>query len=50
VSKVHDWNANFAHLAARQYVVWVVTRLGGQVESNRKSGLTFSEVGSVQSI
>jgi len=22
----------FAHLAARQYVVWVVTRLGGQVE------------------
>ena len=48
VTQVHDWHANFAYFAASKDVIWVVTRLGWQVEGDGKTGLALSEVGAIQ--
>jgi hypothetical protein len=48
VTEVHYWHANFADFTARKYVIWVVTRLGWQVEGDGKTSLALSEVGAIQ--
>ena len=48
VALVGDRDADLAHLAARQLVVGVVARLGGEVERHRQAGLALGEVLAVE--
>ncbi len=50
VGLVRDRHADLPDLAARQLVVGVVARLGGQVEGDREPGLALGEVAAIQRV
>jgi hypothetical protein len=48
VALVRDRDPDLADLAARQHVVGVVARLGGEVEGDREAGLALRQVAPVE--
>jgi len=44
----HGYYIYFANFTTSKNVIWVVTRLGWQIEGDGKASLAFSEIGAVQ--
>lgn len=47
IAAMGNGHTYLAHLTSSHGVIWVVSGLRGQIESDRQAGLTFVEVASV---